>query len=668
MSIPAAVTSVAIGNAAGWALAFGADENEASPLIISSQDYYAEVEAELPADLKGGAYTFTIEGLTDEHYVRLVGLGQGESLGVVKLYLFWLDANESIGGYLENALGLTGALGALDESALGDSLVATLAIKRISREVGPRRYDTVVQGRELVYEQLSGRMPAPLVADSFSKALDAVAAATNASIKTYLDLPAASGNSPGSEEVSIPKGTTWAQALEQIARSVEQAAGQGGRGLALVRNGVLHFGLRPIPLDGGDSKPLTLRTGLLETRLAGVVDADPNHDPSTGMAPTRRQFKLTLKGRPDLKPGDLVAFAAPKEDVATTTPGIVQALLGSLAGDLAQELDAETLDTTLYITSVQHRLGRTSGFSTVLTGVQVSDGNDAWDRPTPSGARNAKRTGGAVGARASATGQLAHAIARGAVDAANAPEPLEIGEVISTHVSGTSEPPGQTVDVISGLDASDGRPNQARRLDLDRQNPRASSGVPYLTPFAWGRAGLVLPRYPGTRVALAYRHGEASDPVELGALWESGHGPDCDPGDWWLILPADPNNVSTADLSPGTAATEPNGHPATNDLIDANGDRFIEVGSLTIRLGQNGLGNAGERPQAGSSSDYISIEHDDGKTKVTIDQNGAITLHAAQDITLEAEQNLTIKAAQTLTFEADQIDAKAGTGMDVKQK
>ncbi|MEK8105538.1 hypothetical protein NKG94_11055 [Micromonospora sp. M12] len=52
----------------------------------------------------------------------------------------------------------------------------------------------------------------------------------------------------------------------------------------------------------------------------------------------------------------------------------------------------------------------------------------------------------------------------------------------------------------------------------------------YLTPFAWGGCGLILPRYPGTRVALAYRNGAPDDPVEVGALWPTGHAPVSQPG------------------------------------------------------------------------------------------------------------------------------------------
>jgi len=68
----------AIGNDAGWALSFHSDrslgpERAIGPakLLISRDDYYAEIRATLPGDFSGGRYTFTIEGVTGADYDRL---------------------------------------------------------------------------------------------------------------------------------------------------------------------------------------------------------------------------------------------------------------------------------------------------------------------------------------------------------------------------------------------------------------------------------------------------------------------------------------------------------------------------------------------------------------------------------------------------------------------
>ena len=135
-------------------------------------------------------------------------------------------------------------------------------------------------------------------------------------------------------------------------------------------------------------------------------------------------------------------------------------------------------------------------------------------------------------------------------------------------------------------------------------------GVPYATPFAWGRCGLVLPRYPGTRVAAAFRNGDADDPIDVGALWESGQGPESEPGDWWLILPGDVPRRRRGQHAGRRAAPPEHTGKATNDLIDADGNRVIEVGGLTVRVGRTPAA-AGQRPAAATSR-LSPIEHADG--------------------------------------------------------
>jgi hypothetical protein len=157
----------------------------------------------------------------------------------------------------------------------------------------------------------------------------------------------------------------------------------------------------------------------------------------------------------------------------------------------------------------------------------------------------------------------------------------------------------------------------------------------------------VLPRYPGTRVVLNYRNGEQIDPIEMGALWESGGGPDSDPGDWWLSLPAE--------VTPGQRQSIPDSDQpptiysgkVTNDLTDADGDRVIEVAGLTIRLGKNGLNPAGQRPQTGAPDGTLTIMNSnsnngtaivlsDGQIELRADAQTSIVIHSGQ-ITLKTQ-------------------------------
>src|SRR5262249_50276388 len=151
--------------------------------------------------------------------------------------------------------------------------------------------------------------------------------------------------------------------------------------------------------------------------------------------------------------------------------------------------------------------------------------------------------------------------------------------------------------------------------------------------------GLVLPRYPGTRVALVHRNGVQADPIDVGALWESGHGPDSEAGDWWLILPVDVAASARTSIPDGEDPPQEHNQKATSDLIDASGNRVIHVGELTLTVGRTNLKKAGERPARDRSNDGgITIQHSDGGASIAIDKNGKITISAKQDLELVSEQ------------------------------
>jgi len=87
------------------------------------------------------------------------------------------------------------------------------------------------------------------------------------------------------------------------------------------------------------------------------------------------------------------------------------------------------------------------------------------------------------------------------------------------------------------------------------------------------------------------------------------------------------------------APIEPPAGKASNDLIDADGNRVIEVGRLRIRVGRDLLGDAGTRPEAAPTT--VSIEHEKG-SKITIDEDGNITVVSAKKLDLVAEERITI--------------------------
>jgi hypothetical protein len=661
-----------IGNDAGWLLRFEKSLGDEQAFEIGRDSYYAEIKASLPGGLEGGVYTFTIEGITDDHYAKIAQTYGNGSHGIVKLYLYWRDTNASAAGYFKNIAGLTDTLGATKSSDLPEgSLVAVLQIVSVSRKLGARRYEATVEAREWIFERLSSRhcrsgKTEASTADAVKSLLED-GAKLDASAYTFYPLTQRTDppNVPvnvGTDVRQLVQGRTVLSLLHDLGGRMQEYSGAYGRGMFLIRQGRLHIGIRNIPLqelDPGLGR-LTLTNGLLETEALDPIVTDPNFDfkanseadtnPTKG-PPRRQQFKLTLKGRPDLKPGDVVEFDAPPEDVAKSTRSVVDTLR-DLAGPVLPSLDGVFAhSTTLYVSAVEHKLGRTSGFTTTLTGVVIKKG-DAWDKHTLG--KHPQDDGEGQDGDGNPESKAARALHDLVIDLIDTIGLPEVGEVREFRSSAADDSPSQTERVYVGLAPGDGQANQARRLAIARPGQRDSKDTPYLTPFAWGKCGLVLPRYPGVRVLVDCRLGQRNDPIETGALWEHGKGPSSQDGDWWLILPVD---VAAGSLADDAAPPEFNGK-VTQDLIDGKGDRVIEAGSFTIRVGKEQLKDAGQRPSP--VEDTITIEHQAKHAKITIRSNG--------DIEIDSANNLSLKASGDIQMEATNVVVKVSNSMDIGAK
>ena len=645
----------------------------------------------MPSDLAGGTYRFTIDGLTDTHYGQIAPFDpHNDKPKVVRLYLYWRDTNASPTGYLANLAGLTDLVDGLTPSVLRDLLVAELAIVSIARQVGERHYETVITAQERAFKRLADkRLDTARDSDTHLKDRAVfLAQDVGVPLQTYGfnadgSLPTASGAAPGNEQLPTRAGQTYSSAMTAVGNAVANIVHRYGRGMLLIRKGKLHLGVRPMPLEGS-AKALSFTNGLLASKKNDPAQATQPDNSQGGAGgdtpqpaePPREQWTLTLKGRPDVMPGDIVTFHPPGEEVATTPTSVLGAVLGGIAtaaGSLAPLLMDESSEPsiTLYVNSVDHRLGRTSGFASTVTGVKVPDalGDGVWDHNAPINASDVQNAGANQGRSATGQGNAVAAIQGLAQNVAALSRNVEVGEVRSVTVTGTgsTEPPAQTERVWRGLVPPDGRANQVRRLAIRRHEPQAIDGVAYASPFAWGKVGLVLPRYPGTRVLLAHRNGEGADPVDIGAVWESGHGPETQAGDYWLILPvgvAQSDRTSIAD-----SENPPTEHTAsvTSDLIDADGNRVIEVGELAVRVTRNSLTQAGSRPARGSVQDGITIEHVDGSAKITIGSDGKITIHANQGLEIVAAQGDISITAQSgdVKLQGTNIDAQVSGQMNV---
>jgi hypothetical protein len=645
-----------VGNDAGWALGFYNEvAGEIAPvptLLVRREDYYAEIEATLPGDFSGGTYSFVIEGLIDDHYAA-IAQGHDSSPTVVRLYLYWRDAAGSIAGYMASVAGLSDMLGPAAASALEPALVAELSILGVSRRTGTRMYEAVVTAQERVFNHARGsRLASALDVASVDDAVKQLAGELHVPCE-IASAPAASTPPPAdAARVAIERGTSYREALSALAARAELASGKAGRGMILIRKGKLYFGPREIPLEG-EAKPLSALSGLVEVSRAGDETRDPNADitlPSV-RAKTRAGYTLTLKGRPDIKPGDVVSLHVAKEDVSTTIPPNPLAAVAAPFMAPLGTLD-EGEEKLVYVSSVAHRLGRTSAFVTTVAGLEIASSSDAWDKPSDGGSQPSVDGSSARGPSASQAIDAADAfkgIAENVVSAHRFPDVAEVRQVAVDD--SVAERPRQTQLLWRGVEDADGGGRQAARLPVARKKPSPADAVPYLSPFAWGSCGLVLPRYPGTRVMLMHRNGKAEDPVDVGALWETKTGPDkAKPGDWWLILPV---GVKNPDKASGTVPAAHKGE-ITNDLIDGDGNRVIEVGTLTIRIGKKGLNKVSgfKRPEP------LTPQNENDQAHITVASDGAVTIHAAKNLTLKAPNG-------DIKLESKNVDVKVTTAMNV---
>ncbi|WP_165226767.1 hypothetical protein [Aquisphaera insulae] len=691
-SLPSSSESdVKIGRDAGWILTFHQEDRGGvahDPLLeLSRDDYYADIQATLPSGLEGGLYTFVLEGVTDKHY-GIIAQNSDTSPSVVRLFLYYRDLEAPDLGILTNVLGadFLSSGSSKWEKHFPKDLVAELSIVSVTRRVGARNYEAVVTARERVFEAVSGRRPCgdqPVDATRLEPAIKELMRRAwrfpnDGVIPHVFHRPSSPTFQDDSATRPVPARQPILTALIDLAARMERETGLYGRGMLLIRDGTLHFGPRLIPLEGErKAKPLTISSGLIEPVALPPEPVDPNWDPcAKGAKPRqemRRVFRLTLRGRPDLKPGDLVVFDPPPEDDVNTKPPLGGALgaLGDLGAAIGAAFGSSDMKSPLqlYVRSVEHRLARTAGFQTTLVGVEVQGDPQGlqfsfWDK------RVAADVPGTTPERApqeaSAEVQTAKAITSFLDRAVRALGSTEVGEVRAFLPRDDGTKPGQTETVWRGLEGT-ATANPSRVVDIKRPTEAKADGVPYLTPFAWGKCGLILPRYPGMRVALAHRHFDLNDPIEVGALWQTGHAPaEAKPGDWWLILPADNPSTGNAPGDKQSGAPQDYSGAVTQDLTDASGNRLVEAGTMAVRVGVDSLKSLGGgqvRPAladandaAGKSPTVFVIENTRTSTRILIRDDGSIAIEGP-NIEITARTKLTI-TAPTVEVNCDSMEVK----------
>jgi hypothetical protein len=220
---------------------------------------------------------------------------------------------------------------------------------------------------------------------------------------------------------------------------------------------------------------------------------------------------------------------------------------------------------------------------------------------------------------------------------------------VSTQYAEQKVEAGRTVHpqrrtLASGIEDS-ASPNRIVNTPL-RETTTPLQARPYLTPFAWGKAGLVLPHYPGTRVVDLHYQGRTLQGAIAGCMWEERNEPTGELGDWWLCLPVDvPDPESVTNVRD---MEDPSGDLiGAHDLIDGQGRRAIHVDGFRITIGRDEMPMVGNRPAAPTAA-TLEIRHQENNARIVIDDQGNIEIATAGDLTFRAKK---IEAHVETTFE-----------------
>lgn len=659
MSVPitaagAAGPDVQPGTVPAWAVVF-LDEERGALATVGSDTYHGSVSAALPADLTGGRYEVVVEGMTDADYEKIHS--PGDRPLVASIHLWWKDAPTGVFGDLARFTGLDHPLGSIVPDPPPFSRVALIRVDRLWRRAGPRRFEVVVNGRELVTARLADTQADPIPRKGLLATIGKLTDDARVDVRTYGldDFQPPPGRS-ADESVPISTGTALQALTSVLEIQARRLLGLHGQPLAVIRDGVLHVGVWANS-GGGPRLPVHRviddDSGLLAVERGAARPREQQAGTRVGAPTTRLTLKVTALGRPDLKPGDTLELTLPPEDFPKVAPaGIGATLLNSLASRPFGDTGPDPDPTLCRITEVSHQVSREQGFLTVVGAFVLADGDDGWDLAGPrpvAQTRTAPPTAqpAADPAQSFATRLSGVTAALTAGTAGRARSRVGLVHDHSTDADDTRH----TSDFWYATTAGDGGADTARTAEVTPDLHAEAHQVPYVTPFAWGNYGLVLPRYPATRVLLVDGAGAPGEYVDVGALWPRGAGPAARPGDYWLALPVavqerqhlPPDGATPSEREPKV----PDG-PATHDLIDSDGARVIETTRFVLRVAEN-LTEVPQRPdpESGGPVGSVLIEtkpangtparillRDDGSVAITA---GSITFDAGQgEITLKA--------------------------------
>ncbi len=616
-----------VGFDAGWKIELRAADAGAPTddgmIEISRSQYFGTVKVHRTSAFVAPTFDVVIEGLSDDTHNTIVGA----PFVFVKILLGWRDLGSGAAAPFQD-------IGAVFSGSDGDDAnyveVIHGRLETYERLHGSFRYRTHMAGIDHRFRALRCTPATKLDVKPGDPARRyAELLAQQASVPLMLHPPDGPGE-PIDEVIELEEGDTVAKALEKVAR---RAHGGGERAAIPMYVGVdgLHFGPWTSPETGDalTAKRLEMSTGLVESRPDVAPAPDACGDPFA--VPTELGFDLVLRGRPDLAVADKVEIEAEVPTPGSLPPTVADSVLGGI-GDVAAGIagmfgasPTPTFD-AFRVVSVRHEIDRARGFVTNVRVERQPEGAPATDTEPQAKSRTrtadeASRAALALQAAARAERRETALLDVGVVAA----QSVDVGEV-----EGRAFDP-QRVEIHAGL-VREAHPNatvNAEPVDV----PTTLFNKPYLTPFAFGATGLVVPHYPGTRVVDLNFRENIANAVVAGCIWPAGDEPVSELGDWWLSLPTE---VEVLDRAAEPAEAAPPSGPASHDLIDAHGGRAVHVRGLHIGVGDSELVAVGTRPDS-APVDEITIRHKSG-AEIHIDPDGNITISTPADLRFEANK------------------------------
>ncbi|MFF0792253.1 hypothetical protein [Streptomyces spiralis] len=629
-----------VGFQAGWALMFRKDDGrgfpdtKSEPLRLTHTDYPAEIRVDADDTLRGATFTVSVDGMRDDDY-DAIAAGLHAHL---EIRLGWWDLKR---GFVTSALAAIGAPmpGGTGEDD-GFSQVLEGRVLAVERSRAEFTYRARFEGIDAAYYRMQCRHPRLDTKVRNTTVVDYARELCQRDAEVGVPVLGEGPDTPVDGPLDIRADGSVVQALKDLARLAHDGDTRAEVPMFL-RAGRLHVGRWTKPVGARNTWELTPATGLVESRPVVERDPDAVSLGSPFDAPEVRRFDLTLLGRPDIGVGDMVSADLPVPAPASMTGTLAHSAIGPLgdavsgAGRGLGAAGPFQNPEEYGVVGVHHLLSAAEGFVTRLTVERRTGDERRAVGPRP----------GSCDEAAKFAASLAEQRRRAALDRRT----HEVGLVRRQDVAQTfrdgHDVAAQTLCIDEGL-AETPSPNVPSKAD-PAKTPTQLVGKPYLTPYAFGGTGLVVPHYPGMRVVSLHYREEPQNAVAAGALWESGKAPRSHLGDWWLSLPTNLAGSGIESGSAGDPATAPQPRDeASHDLVSGQGNRVIEVRGLRISIGKALMTKVGTRP-ADAASDQVVIESAAAKSRIAIDSSGNIEISTDADLTLAANK-ITLRTKSTV--------------------